>query len=114
MTPSDIERALRFGLRTLKFFPAEPSGGIRYLKSAAAPYSHLGVRYLPLGGVTIDNAGEYLRESLVLAVGGSWIAPRQTILDNDWRAITEAARQARRVARGARGQTAGLEDRERS
>ena len=49
VTPSDVEAALELGCRLLKFFPAEPSGGLAYLKSLAAPFAHLGVRYVPLG-----------------------------------------------------------------
>ncbi|MBN8603970.1 MAG: bifunctional 4-hydroxy-2-oxoglutarate aldolase/2-dehydro-3-deoxy-phosphogluconate aldolase, partial [Planctomycetes bacterium] len=55
-TPTDIEMALELGCRVLKFFPSEPSGGLNYLKSAAAPYMHLGVKYIPLGGVSGKNA----------------------------------------------------------
>ncbi len=99
VTPSDVEGALRLGLRYLKFFPAEPSGGVRYLRSLAAPYAHLGIRYVPLGGVTRENMKGYLESGLVLAVGGSWIAPRQKILDHDWAAITRAAGDAREAFR---------------
>lgn len=93
-TPSDIERAIEFGCRTLKFFPAERSGGLPYLKSMAAPYAHLGLRFLPLGGINSGNMQEYLRDPLMLAVGGSWVAPKGKILERDWQGITEIAREA--------------------
>ncbi|NLF06790.1 MAG: bifunctional 4-hydroxy-2-oxoglutarate aldolase/2-dehydro-3-deoxy-phosphogluconate aldolase [Pirellulaceae bacterium] len=92
-TPSDIERALECGCRTLKFFPAEPSGGLPYLKSMAAPYAHLDVRFIPLGGLNADNAVGYLGDPLVAAVGGSWIAGRKSIADGAWPTITALARQ---------------------
>jgi 2-dehydro-3-deoxyphosphogluconate aldolase/(4S)-4-hydroxy-2-oxoglutarate aldolase len=99
VTPSDIEQAISLGCRLLKFFPAEPSGGIAYLKSIAAPFAHLGVRYVPLGGVSADNLGDYLAEECVLAVGGSWIASRELIHGKEWSAIEHRAREARhRVA----------------
>jgi 2-dehydro-3-deoxyphosphogluconate aldolase/(4S)-4-hydroxy-2-oxoglutarate aldolase len=93
VTPSDIEQALELDCRYLKFFPAEPAGGLDYLKSMAAPYAHLGVRYIPLGGVNIENARTYLESPLILAVGGSWIAPRGLINDQDWKRITNNAQE---------------------
>ena len=75
VTPSDVEAAIELGCRELKFFPAEPSGGMAYLKSMNAPYAHLGLRYIPLGGINADNLPDYLGDPAVPAVGGSWIAP---------------------------------------
>jgi len=94
VTPSDIERALEFDLQVLKFFPAGPSGGLSYLNAIAAPYQHLGVRYLPLGGVNQANMGEYLANPNVAAIGGSWIAKRETIQAGDWATITANAKAA--------------------
>ena len=93
-TPSDIEQAVEVGCTLLKFFPAEPCGGLPYLRSMAAPYAHLGVRFMPLGGVDISNAERYLSDPCIHALGGSWIAPRDLIRSQDWAAITELARQA--------------------
>lgn len=106
VTPSDVEAALDLGCRELKFFPAEPSGGMAYLRSLAAPYAHLGVRFVPLGGVSTKNLAAYLAEPLVLAVGGSWLAPRELIAAADWHAITERATEASRIAREVRPQPA--------
>jgi 2-dehydro-3-deoxyphosphogluconate aldolase/(4S)-4-hydroxy-2-oxoglutarate aldolase len=96
-TPSDIERAIELERLVLKFFPAEPCGGLAYLRTVASPYAHLGVRYLPLGGLTLDNLAAYLREPCVGGIGGSWIAPREWIRSGDWGAITAAARAAIQV-----------------
>lgn len=93
-TPSDIEHALEFNCRLLKFFPAEPSGGLSFLKSMAAPYAHLGLKYVPLGGLNAGNMASYLGEPSVAALGGSWIAPRPTIQKKDWKSITETAAAA--------------------
>jgi 2-dehydro-3-deoxyphosphogluconate aldolase/(4S)-4-hydroxy-2-oxoglutarate aldolase len=93
-TPSDIEQALECGCRLLKFFPAEPSGGVAYLKSMAAPDAHLKVRYLPLGGLDAKSVDRYIAEPLVNAIGGSWIAPRDLIQKQDWQAITQRALEA--------------------
>jgi 2-dehydro-3-deoxyphosphogluconate aldolase/(4S)-4-hydroxy-2-oxoglutarate aldolase len=103
VTPSDVEAALELGCRELKFFPAESSGGIEYLKSMAAPYVHLGVRFVPLGGVNTKNLAKYLGEPIVLAVGGSWLAPRELIAAENWRAITERAAEASRIVSECRG-----------
>jgi 2-dehydro-3-deoxyphosphogluconate aldolase/(4S)-4-hydroxy-2-oxoglutarate aldolase len=93
-TPSDIEQALEFGCRLLKFFPAEPMGGLSYLKAIAAPYAHLGLKYIPLGSLDLARATTYLGEPMVQAIGGSWIAPRDLIARRDWAAIEKNAREA--------------------
>jgi 2-dehydro-3-deoxyphosphogluconate aldolase/(4S)-4-hydroxy-2-oxoglutarate aldolase len=92
--PSDIETALEYGCRLLKLFPAEPLGGLAYLKAANAPYAHLGLEYIPLGGVSESNCRAYLADKSVIAVGGSWIAPRERIAAKDWKGIGEAAARA--------------------
>ncbi|HIG83799.1 MAG TPA: bifunctional 4-hydroxy-2-oxoglutarate aldolase/2-dehydro-3-deoxy-phosphogluconate aldolase [Verrucomicrobia bacterium] len=94
MTPSDIERALPFGCEILKFFPAGSSGGIKHLKNIAAPYAHLGLKYVPLGGVNQENMTDYLKEDIIAAVGGSWIAPRDLIASGQWDQITSNASSA--------------------
>lgn len=89
MTPSDIEVALGLGLRVMKFFPAEPMGGLKTLKSIAAPYMHLGVRFIPLGGVSVDNVAAYLKDPAVMAVGGTWLAKKEDIAGGRWDVIRE-------------------------
>jgi 2-dehydro-3-deoxyphosphogluconate aldolase/(4S)-4-hydroxy-2-oxoglutarate aldolase len=98
-TPTDIEIAIEHGCRLLKFFPAEQLGGLTYLRAMAAPYAHLGLRYIPLGGLTAANAGSYLSDPLIAAIGGSWIAPREAIKARDWKTIETNARAARDIAR---------------
>jgi len=97
ITPTDVESAIELGCRELKFFPAEPSGGLAYLRSMAAPYLHLGLRFVPLGGVNAENMVDYLADPLILAVGGSWLAPRASIRDSDWAGIRTRAEAARRA-----------------
>jgi 2-dehydro-3-deoxyphosphogluconate aldolase/(4S)-4-hydroxy-2-oxoglutarate aldolase len=99
VTPSDVEKALEYDLRVLKFFPAEPSGGLAYLKSMNAPYAHLHLRYIPLGGINLQNMRNYLEDPIILAVGGSWIAESKLIQKQDWKAIAENARRASQIAR---------------
>jgi 2-dehydro-3-deoxyphosphogluconate aldolase/(4S)-4-hydroxy-2-oxoglutarate aldolase len=62
-----------------------------------APYAHLGLRYIPLGGLNAKNMASYLANPAVLAIGGSWIAPRRLIQREDWSPISANAAQARRV-----------------
>lgn len=100
MTPSDVDLAIREGCRLLKFFPAESAGGLAHLKNIAAPFAHLGPKFLPLGGVHLGNLRTWLDSDLVAAVGGSWIAPRAAIRAKDWRRIEANAREAMAVARG--------------
>ncbi|MEI8247865.1 MAG: bifunctional 4-hydroxy-2-oxoglutarate aldolase/2-dehydro-3-deoxy-phosphogluconate aldolase [Lentisphaerota bacterium] len=102
-TPSDIEAALEHGCRLLKFFPAETSGGLKHLKNMSAPYVHLGLKFIPLGGLDQNNLASYLADPSVAAVGGSWIAKRETIKANDWAAITAAAAKATETVKAIRG-----------
>ena len=93
-TPSDIERGLELNCNVFKLFPAEPSGGIKYLESIAAPYKHMNLKYIPLGGITFENMQQYFDTGLVPAVGGSWIAPQKLIRDENWAQISANAKQA--------------------
>lgn len=103
ITPSELERAVELGCNVLKFFPAEPSGGLKYLKSMAGPYNHLGLKYIPLGGLNLQNAQSYLESSLVIGIGGSWIAKRDIIQKEDWQAITQNARLVMKLVEELRG-----------
>jgi 2-dehydro-3-deoxyphosphogluconate aldolase / (4S)-4-hydroxy-2-oxoglutarate aldolase len=102
-TPSDIEAALEFDCRLLKFFPAEPSGGLPYLNSIAAPYLHFGIKFIPLGGLNPSNMASYLQDSKIAALGGSWLAPRDLINGGSWKEITELASSATATIRSLRG-----------
>jgi len=101
-TPTEVEQAIRLGCRTLKLFPAERLGGLPYLKSMAAPFTHLGVRFVPLGGVNASNMADYLGDPLILAVGGSWVAPKDRIAAKDWAGIGETAARVSALVREIR------------
>jgi 2-dehydro-3-deoxyphosphogluconate aldolase/(4S)-4-hydroxy-2-oxoglutarate aldolase len=85
------------GYGVLKFFPAEAAGGAKFLKSLAGPLPH--IDFMPTGGITPQNAGEYLSLPNVIAVGGSWIATKDEMARGDWAAITEKARDAVKIGR---------------
>lgn len=93
-TPTDIETALSQGCKIMKFFPAESFGGLKTLKALHAPYDHLGVKFIPTGGMKLATAPDYLAHPSVLAVGGSWIAPSDFIRAEDWSEISERAQSA--------------------
>jgi len=102
-TPSDIEQALEHECQLLKFFPAEPCGGLAYLKAITAPYAHLGLKFAPLGGVSPKNMASYLAEPSVAALGGSWLAPRDLVKKHDWATITSLCVEAVQTIRTVRG-----------
>ena len=72
-TPSEIEQGYELGCRFFKFFPAEAAGGVKMLKAISAPYKHLGLKFMPTGGVTIDNVADWLALDVVAAAGGTWL-----------------------------------------
>ena len=102
MTPSELESAYEKGCRVVKLFPSESAGGLPYLRDINAPYAHLGIEYIPLGGVSAANLQKYLEEPSVLAVGGSWLAPRKLIQSHDWDQISRNCEEAREIALKAR------------
>ena len=101
-TPTDIEMALEQGCRMLKYFPAETSGGIKHLTNMAAPYKHLGLSFLPLGGINPSNVASYLESPLVGAIGGSWIASNKMIQEEAWETITNNALEIKKIIQNIR------------
>ena len=86
--PSDIEVALSMGLKTVKFFPAEPLGGLKLIKAIAAPYG--GVTFLPTGGINEQNLNEYLAFPKIIA----WMVPGDAVAQKDWKRIEDITRSA--------------------
>ena len=91
-TATEVMAALEAGFRYLKFFPAVPAGGVAMLKAFAPVFPQ--ARFCPTGGVSEDNAREFLGVSNVVCVGGSWLAPPSAVRAGDWSRITELARAA--------------------
>jgi 2-dehydro-3-deoxyphosphogluconate aldolase/(4S)-4-hydroxy-2-oxoglutarate aldolase len=98
VSPTEIEFALSLGVSTLKFFPAEPMGGIATLKALAGPYSD--VRFIPTGGITPELLPNYLKLASVAACGGSWLAPRDLLAAGKFDAIKRLVEQAVRIIAG--------------
>ncbi|MDQ2163531.1 MULTISPECIES: bifunctional 4-hydroxy-2-oxoglutarate aldolase/2-dehydro-3-deoxy-phosphogluconate aldolase [Vibrio] len=84
--PSLVEQAMEMGLCTLKFFPAEPSGGVAMLKALTAVYP---VNFMPTGGVSPSNVQDYLSIKSVVACGGTWMVPTDLMDKGDWQGIAE-------------------------
>jgi 2-dehydro-3-deoxyphosphogluconate aldolase / (4S)-4-hydroxy-2-oxoglutarate aldolase len=95
-TPTEIQQARLAGLKAVKFFPAETLGGITALDAISAPFP--GMTFVPTGGITPATGPAYLRHRAVLAVGGSWMAPRKLIAAGEWQRIGELAADAAGLA----------------
>lgn len=100
VTPTEIESALALGLEVLKFFPAEPSGGLAMIRALSAPYA--GIKFMPTGGISASNAAEYLTCSRVLACGGSWMVKDTLIREGAFDQIEALAREAAAIAKQVR------------
>lgn len=95
-TPTEIEQAAELGLLLLKFFPAEATGGVAYLKALSGPFRD--IRLVPTGGIGPRNLAAYLELPAVAACGGSWMAPPPLITAGDFAAITRLAAAAAEIA----------------
>ena len=90
--PSDIELALELGLTALKFFPAEPSGGIKMIKALLGPYHQ--IRFMPTGGIGLHNIRDYLAVPGVIACGGSWMVEADLVQAGHWQEVARRVREA--------------------
>jgi 2-dehydro-3-deoxyphosphogluconate aldolase/(4S)-4-hydroxy-2-oxoglutarate aldolase len=99
--PSNVETALEFGLDVVKFFPAEPAGGLKYIKAIAAPY--VGMKFMPTGGINAENVKEYLKYDRILACGGSWMVKGDLIKAGNFDKIRELTAEAAQIVKEIRG-----------
>ena len=99
--PSDIEVALENGLEVVKFFPAEPAGGLNMIKAMAAPY--VGVKFMPTGGINPTNVRNYLAYDRILACGGSWMVKGSLVDAGEFDKIEELTREAVEIVKESRG-----------
>ncbi len=100
MTPGEAQQAHCIGLKTVKFFPASLAGGVPMLKALSSVFRNL--QFMPTGGVSASNLGEFLGVPSVIACGGSWLTPKAAIEAGDYEAITKLAREAVSLASAAR------------
>ncbi len=98
VTPTEITAAVNMGLKVVKFFPANIYGGLDAMKTLSGPFG--GVKFLPTGGINTKNLGDYLCESFIHAVGGSWVCPKADIQAGNWEKITALCAEARKAVFG--------------
>ncbi len=91
-TPTEIEMNLERGIDVMKFFPAEPAGGVKFLKAICAPYKD--VRFIPTGGIDAKNIGDYLALPNVVACGGSWMVKPELMRENNFAEVQRLAAEA--------------------
>ncbi len=100
-TPTEIEAALQFDLDVLKFFPAEPSGGLKMIKALAAPY--VGVNFMPTGGISAANVRDYLSYNRIVACGGSWMVSGKLVKEGKFDEIGRLVQEAAGIVKEIRG-----------
>ena len=103
---SDIEAALSFGLTTVKFFPAEPLGGLKMIKALAAPY--VNVNFMPTGGVKENNICDYLAYDRIVACGGTWMIDSKLIANGEFDKIKELTQNAVKTMLGLKLDHVGI------
>ena len=99
-TPTEVEAAMSLGLTYLKFFPAEAAGGVKMIKAMSAPYTK--VKFIPTGGIGINNLADYLNCKAVFACGGSWMVPADKISEGKFSEIEELTKEAVKLLREIR------------
>ena len=91
-TPTDITNALRYNLPMAKFFPAAAYGGLKTLKALSPVFPQL--KFMPTGGVNLDNVLEYLAFDKIIGVGGTWVCKKDMLVNKDWAGITKLCQEA--------------------
>ncbi len=101
ITPSEIEQAIELGLEVVKFFPAEPFGGLKTIKALAAPYTKM--KFMPTGGINISNVRDYLAFDKIIACGGSWMVSGNLVKEGKFDEITKLVAEAAEIVKEVRG-----------
>ena len=100
VTPSEVAQAVKRGLKVVKFFPAEPSGGVVMIKAMAAPYNQL--RFMPTGGIGTQNLKDYLEFNKIICCGGSWMVKADLIKNGEFDKICKLTKEAKELAKNIR------------
>ena len=101
ITPSEMEQAIELGLEVVKFFPAESFGGLKTIKSMAAPYGKM--MFMPTGGINPENVKEYLKFDKILACGGSWMVAGNLVKEGKFDEISKLVAEAKEIVKEIRG-----------
>ena len=96
ISPSEVAQAVKRGLKVVKFFPAEQSGGLAMIKAMAAPYHML--KFMPTGGINTENLKEYLACDKILCCGGSWMVKGDMIKAGEFEKIKKLTQEAKELA----------------
>ena len=97
VTPSEVAQAVKRGLKVVKFFPAEPAGGVAMIKAMAAPYNQL--RFMPTGGIGTQNLKDYLEFNKIICCGGSWMVKADLIKNGEFEKICKLTKEAKELAK---------------
>lgn len=100
VTPTEIEGAMGYGLKVLKFFPAEQFGGVKTIKALSAPYQQ--IKFMPTGGISLDNLGDYIASKAIVACGGSFMVKTDYLEHDQWDKVTELCEKATAIVKEAR------------
>lgn len=100
VTPSEVAQAVKRGLKVVKFFPAEPAGGVAMIKAMAAPYHQL--RFMPTGGIGTQNLKDYLGFDKIICCGGSWMVKADLIRNGEFEKICKLTKEAKELAKNIR------------
>ncbi len=100
VTPTEITAALEYGLKVLKFFPANVYGGLSALKALSAPF--VGLKFIPTGGVSASNLAEFAAAPFIHAIGGSWVCTKADISAGNFEKITALCKEAKDIIASAR------------
>ena len=100
ISPSEVAQAVKRGLKVVKFFPAEPAGGLKYIRAIAAPYTMM--KFMPTGGINPQNVREYLAYDRIAACGGSWMVKNTMIENNEFDRIEELVQEAVEIVKESR------------
>ena len=100
ISPSEVAQAVKRGLKVVKFFPAEPAGGVAMIKAMAAPYHQL--RFMPTGGIGTQNLKDYLEFDKIICCGGSWMVKADLIKNGEFEKICKLTKEAKELAKSIR------------
>ena len=100
VSPSEVAQAVKRGLKVVKFFPAEPAGGLPMIKAMAAPY--VGLKFMPTGGIGTQNLKDYLEFNKIICCGGSWIVKADLIKNGEFEKICKLTKEAKELAKSIR------------
>lgn len=101
ITPSEVAQAVKRGLKVVKFFPAEPAGGISMIKAMAAPY--VGLKFMPTGGIDAKNLEDYLSSDKIICCGGSWMVKGDLVKAGEFDKIRELTAEACKLVASIHG-----------